>query len=61
MVPQRTDLREETLGSPLLSFYCASKWHEDIPRSSWPVLLERDEETRWRFGSMVPHVSIGKG
>ena len=30
---------------PLLSFFCASRWHEDVPRSSSPILLERDEAT----------------
>ena len=42
MVPQRTDLREEILREFHYShFFCASWWHEDVPRSSSPVLLKR--------------------
>ena len=60
MVPQRTDLREEIVRE----FHCshfgyASRWHEDVPRSSSLVLLKRDEATRWRFCSTLSHVSIG--
>ena len=36
--------RGNPLGIPLLSLYNASGWHEDVPRSSSPVLLKRDEE-----------------
>ena len=53
--------RGDPQGVPLLSFHSASKWHEDVSRSSLPVLLERDEETRWRFCSMVSHMSASKG
>ena len=53
--------RGDTQGVPLLSFRSASRWHEDVPRSSSPVLLERDEETRWGFCSTVSHMSAGKG
>ena len=38
--------RGDPQGVPLLSIYGASRWHEDVPRSSSPVLLELDEETR---------------
>ena len=62
MVPQLTDLREEILQEfPLLLIFCASRWHEDVPRSSSPVLLERNEVTRRRFCSTMSHVSIGQG
>ena len=53
--------RGDPNGVPLLSFCYASKWHEDVLRSLSPVLLERDEVTRWRFCSMVSHLSAGKG
>ena len=53
--------RGDPRGVPLLSFCCASRWHKDVPRSLSPLLLERDEATRWRFSSMVSHVSSGKG
>ena len=45
-------------GVSLLSIYRASGWHEDVPRSSSPVLLERDEETRGGLCSMMSHVSV---
>ena len=45
----------------MLSFHSASRWHEDVSRSSSPVLLERDEETRWGFCSTVSHMSASKG
>ena len=62
VVPQLTDLRRrDPQGVPLLSFCCASRWHEDVLRSSLPVLLERDEATRWRFCSTMSPVSTGKG
>ena len=38
--------RGDRQGVPLLSIFRASKWHEDVPRSSLLVLLEWDEETR---------------
>ena len=38
--------RGDSQGVLLLSIFCASRWHEDVPGSSSPVLLERDEETR---------------
>ena len=53
--------RGDSQGVPLLSFRTASRWHEDVSRSSSPVLLERDEETRWGFCSTVSHLSVGKG
>ena len=37
---------EQAQGVSLLSIFRASRWHEDVPRSSSPILLERDEETR---------------
>ena len=39
---------------PLLSFYRASRWHED-------VLLEWDEETCGGLCPTMSHVSTGKG
>ena len=39
--------RGDPQGVPMLSFRSTSRWHEDIPGSSSPLLLERDEETRW--------------
>ena len=33
----------------MLSFRSTSRGHEDVSRSSLPVLLEWDEETRWGF------------
>ena len=56
MVPQLEDPK----GVPLLSFYYASRWHEDVSRSTSPILLKWDEETRRRFHSTMPHVSAGK-
>ena len=53
--------RADPQGVPLLSFRSASRWHEDVSRSSSPVLYERDEETRWGFCSTVSHMSAGKG
>ena len=38
--------RRDSQGVSLLSIFRASRWHEDVPGSSLPVLLERDEETR---------------
>ena len=60
MVPQLTDLREEILRE----FHCsrfapASRWHEDVPGSSFPVLLERNEETRRGLCSTMSHMSAG--
>ena len=46
-------------GVSLLLIFCSSKWHEDVSRSSLPVLLERDEETRWGLCSTMPQVSAG--
>ena len=60
VVPQLTDLRRgDSQGVSLLSICCASRWHEDIPGSSSPVLLKRDEETRRGLCSTMSHVSIG--
>ena len=60
MVPQLTDLREEIhRGVSLLSIFRASRWHEDVPGSSSPVLLEWDEETRRGLCSMMSHMSAG--
>ena len=60
MVPQLTDLREEILREFHCSSICrASRWHEDVPGSSSPILLERDEETRRGLCSMMSHVSAG--
>ena len=38
--------RGDSQGVSLLSICLASRWHEDVPGSSSPILLERDEETR---------------
>ena len=59
VVPQLTDLRGDSQGVSLLLICCASRWHEDVPGSSSPVLLERDEETRRGLCSMMSHVSAG--
>ena len=56
----RSDI-EDSQGVPLLSLCSASKWHEDVPRSSSSILLEWDEETCGRLCSTMSHVSIGKG
>ena len=53
--------RGDPQGVPLLSFRSELRWHEDVSRSSSPVLLERDEETRWGFCSTVSHMLVGKG
>ena len=45
----------------MLSFCNASRWHEDVLRSSSSVLLEWDEETCGRLCSMMSHMSAGKG
>ena len=52
--------RGDPQGVPLLLFYCASRWHEDVSRSTSLVLLEWDEETHRRFHSTMSHVSVGK-
>ena len=49
--------RGDSQGVSLLSIYCASKWHEDVPGSFSPVLLERNEETRRGLCSTMSHVS----
>ena len=59
--PVRSFDRGDPQGVPLLSFYCASKWHKDVSRSTMLVLLEWDEETHMRLRSMMSHVSTGKG
>ena len=70
VVPQLTDLRDEILSEfhysrfavhPGGTNYSTSRWHKDVPRSSSPMLLDRDEETCWRLYSTVSHLSIGKG
>ena len=59
--PVRRDEKGDPQGVPLLSFYYPSRWHEDVSRSTSPVLLEWDEETRMGFRSTMFHVSVGKG
>ena len=60
VVPQFTDLeRGDSQGVSLLSIFRASRWHEDVPRSSSPVLLERNEETRRGLCLTMSHVSVG--
>ena len=51
--------REDSQGVSLLSIYRASRWHEDVPGSSSPVLLEWDEETRRGLYSTMAHMSVG--
>ena len=53
--------RGDSQGVSLLSICGASRWHEDVPGSSSPVLLEQDEETRRGLCSTMPHISAGKG
>ena len=43
----------------LLLIFRASMWHEDVPGSSLPVLLEWDEETRRGLCSTMSHMSAG--
>ena len=59
VVPQLTDLREDSQGVSLLSICLASRWHEDVSGSSSPVLLEGDEETRRGLCSTMSHMSAG--
>ena len=47
--------------SSIILVLCASRWQEDVSRSTSPILLEWDEETRRRFRSTMSHVSTGKG
>ena len=51
--------RGDSQGVSLLSIFRASRWHEDVPGSSLPVLLERDEEIRRGRCSTMSHVSTG--
>ena len=53
--------RRDPPGVPLLPIRYSSRWHKDVSRSSSPILLEWDEARRWRFCSMVSHMSVGKG
>ena len=59
--PVRRFERGDNQGVPLLSFYCASRLHKDLSRSTSPVLLKWGEETRRRFRSTMSHVLTGKG
>ena len=52
--------RGDSQGVSLLSICCASRWHGDVPGSSSPVLLERNEETRRGLCSTMSHVSTVK-
>ena len=49
----------DSQGVSLLSICRASRWHEDVPGSLLPVLLERDEETRRGLCATMSHVSAG--
>ena len=49
--------RGDSQGVSLLSICRASRLHEDVPGSSSPVLLKRDEETRRGLCSTMSHVS----
>ena len=51
--------RGDSQGVSLLSICRASRWHEDVPRSSSPVLLDRDEETRRGLCATISHMSVG--
>ena len=51
--------RGDSQGVSLLSNYRASRWHEDVPGSLSPVLLEWDEETRRGICSTMSHMSTG--
>ena len=51
--------RRDSQGVSLLLIFHASRWHEDVPGSSSPVLLEWDEETRRGLCSTMSHVSAG--
>ena len=57
----RRSERGDPQGVPLFSFCSASRWHEDVSRSTSPILLEWDEETRRRLRSAMSHVLVGKG
>ena len=64
MVPQLTDLREEILREFHYSRFAVhlggTKMYRDL-RRQLPILLERNGATRWRFCSMVSHMSTGEG
>ena len=51
--------RGDSQGVSLLSIFRASRWHEDVPGCSSPVLLEWDEETRRGLFSTMSHMSTG--
>ena len=51
--------RGDSQGVSLHSICRASRWHEDVPRSSSSVLLERDEETRRGLFLTMSHMSAG--
>ena len=52
--------RGDPHGVSLLSIFYASRWHEDVPGSSSPVLLERDVETSRGLCSTMSHMSALK-
>ena len=60
IVPRLIDLREEILREFYYSRF-ASRWYEDVPRSSSSILLKWDEETCWGLRPTMPHISAGKG
>ena len=53
--------RGDPQGVLLLPICYASRWHEEVPRSSSLVLLERDEETRRGLYSKMSPVSVYQG
>ena len=57
----RRSERGDPQGFPLLSFYCSSRWQEDVSQSTSLVLLKWDKETSWRFHSTMSYVLAGKG
>ena len=51
--------RGDSHGVSLLLIFRASGWHEDVPESSSPILLEWDEETRRGLCLTMSHMSAG--
>ena len=62
VVPQLVELRDEILRELHCSRFCsASRRHEDVQRSTSPVLMKRNEEARWRLCTEMSHVSACQG
>ena len=58
-IEREIEERGDSQGVSLLLICRASRWHEDVPESSSPVLLEWDEETRRGLCSTMSHMSAG--